>query len=91
MLKEADEFAIVDCGHGDSRCIQPPVWEHPLSSRLSIIRARHENANMRLKTFAVLRNRLRLDISRHADCFYAVLNITKAVMVEEPLFSVSLH
>lgn len=50
--------------------------------------SRHETVNGRLKRFQVLHMPLRHELQFHADCFYAVSNITQFVIdMEEPFFS----
>jgi len=85
---DTDEFVIADNGYHDERCITPPRENHPLRKRFSQIRARHETVNGRMKQFRVLRETFHHPLHRHADCFFAVLNITYLMLDEEPLFDI---
>jgi len=87
-LLDTEEFVIADNGYHDERCITPPHEHHPLRNRFAEIRARHETVNGRMKQFNILRARFHHPIHKHADCFYAVLNITSLMLDEEPLFRI---
>ena len=80
------EFVIGDAGYTDTRCLQPPGQSHADHFTFAKVRARHETANRRLKHFAILRNKFVHANHKHADCFYAVLNITVLMIDENPLF-----
>ena len=55
----------------------------------SIVRARHDVVNRRLKQFSVLRTTFRHSLSLHSYCFHAAANLTK-LMIEhsDPVFDV---
>lgn len=85
---EHDEFVIADGGYRDEKCLKRGSTDE-LSRKFSVIRARHETVNRRLKQFSVLSSRFRHPLSRHSVCFHAVCNLT-ALMIEheEPLFNI---
>ena len=71
-----DELAIADGGYRDSGCRKS--GENPAMTRLfSVIRARHEIMNRRMKHFNVLSHRFRHHRSLHSSCFHAVANLTQ--------------
>lgn len=83
------EKVVADGGYRDNCCEQLGGQSSTLSKVYSVVRARHETVNRRLKQFFVLGHRFRHDLSRHSACFHAVSNLTQ-LMIEngEPLFSV---
>ncbi len=90
QLEYADEFAVADDGHSDIRCVLPPGLGHPLHYKLSLIRARQENFNGRLKIFNVLTHTFRHKREKHLLCFSAVLNVTEVMVDLEPMSEVDL-
>ena len=49
----------------------------------SVVRARNENMNSRLKFFNCLTNRFRYSLDIHGRCFYAVANIVQLTLERE--------
>ena len=85
LLQNANEKAIADKGYRDSHCIIPGMSSN--ESFTSRIRARHESANGRLKSFHVLSHRFRHSLNLHSVCFFSVLNLTHLHFLEHPLFN----
>ena len=55
----------------------------------SLVRARHETVNRRLKQFRVLGSRYKRSLRKRAFCFHAVANLTQLMMENgEPLFEI---
>ena len=78
QMLEFGEKVIADAGYrGDNRVISPSGLNN-FSARLhSLIRARHETLNARLKIFNVLSHVFRHNIMKHSMCFHAVANIVQ--------------
>lgn len=56
--------------------------------KVSLLRARHETVNLRLKRFNILSSRFRHKLELHGICFHAVPQIVQTALVcDEPLFS----
>lgn len=68
------EVVICDGTYRDTNCLQKDVVDETFSER---VRARQESLFSRLKSFPVLNRRIRNDRSKHADCFFAVSNMTQ--------------
>ena len=84
-----EERAIADKGYTDDMALTPDTVFSPIQSHLhSMLRARHETVNKRLKQFAVLNCKFRHALSYHGTCFHAVSRITQLALCEEPLFDV---
>ena len=79
-LLEVDEFVIADSEYTDKCCIQPPGNELKNHCLLSVIRARHENLNTRIKQFGVFKHKFRHELSLHHYCFFGVLNIPQLML-----------
>ena len=86
MKEYFSELVIADAGYGGPRCIVPPPSSNSLSTKLGFLRARHEAINGRLKSFALLSTRFRRELNKHADCFYAVLNVICVTLEDSPIF-----
>ena len=82
---DENEYVIADGTYADEKCFQPPGRFHPAHKPLSLIRARHENLNSRLKVFNVLSTKFRHGLNRHRSCFMAVVNVTCLSLQIEPL------
>lgn len=80
------EFVIAGSGYSDTKCTQPTGRQHFEHALLAKIRAGHENANRRLKKFAILRHKFIHRLDGHEDYFYAVLYITELQFDDNPLF-----
>ena len=84
-----NEYVVADNGYRDEKCILPNDESFPNRRFHSVIRARHETANSRLKQFAVLTHTFRHNLKLHAQCFHAVANLTQLCLESQgPLFSV---
>lgn len=83
-----DEKVLADRGYGDAKC----VYEIPgRGARYSsLLRARHETLNGRLKNFAILRGCFRHPLERHVDCFYAIVNLCQlTICTGDKLFEIA--
>ena len=69
-LLKVDGFVLADSGYTDERCIQPPGSNQKSHRLLSLIRARHEYLNKRIKQFGLLNHKFRHDLSLHHYCFF---------------------
>lgn len=88
----SDESVIADCGYTDARCITKRSKSIPGHHKIhKLIRAMHETVNHRLKTFNVIRDIFRHDLSKHQHCFHAVAQLT-SIMIDttNPLFKIKL-
>ena len=85
LLAQSGEKAIADKGYLDPQCVQTVHYSSNLAYR---VRARHESINGRLKNFFVLSHTFRHPLSKHATCFFAVLNLTHLLLLEDPLFNI---
>lgn len=82
-----DEMVIADRGYRDDKCLTPNnVHVQYLLRRFSVLRARHETLNKRLKQFAILQRTYRHNIDMHHYVFFAVAHITQVCLDTEPLF-----
>lgn len=83
-----NEYVVADRGYTDNKCIGPDVSPCHFDVHRRT-RARHETVNERLKNFNVVHHVFRHDLSKHADCFHAVAQIT-AIMIDtiNPLFQI---
>ena len=80
---------VADGGYTDERCRKTGSTPE-LTEFFSLVRARHQTANRRLKQFLVLSNRFRHKLALHLFCFHAIVNITQLIIESgEPLFHVS--
>lgn len=73
-----DEYVVGDGGYSDNRCKRPTEEEDV--HFYSVVRARHETVNRRLKQFYCLGNRFRHNISLHSSCLHAVSNLTELMI-----------
>lgn len=82
-----NEKAMADKGYKDASCFILPT---PLNkSQHSVIMARHETVNKRLKQFEILNQRFRHQLEKHPMIVQAVVNITQLMLQNgHPLFSV---
>ena len=83
------ERVIADQGYRDNRCDYLPD-DLAFPDKLYFkCRARHENANKRIKQFNVAAYRFRHEKSLHGICFHAAANLAQ-LMIENgsPLFSI---
>ena len=87
---DKEEYVVADGTYSDEKCLQPTGRHHPAHQALTLIRARHENVNARLKIFNVLTSKFRHSIHRHRACFMAVVNVTCLSVELEPLFDIEL-
>ena len=87
-LLQESEYVLCDSGYSDTKCKRPSGRHDFLSSVHNSLRARHEAMNGRLKTFKVLTERFRHDISLHSICFFAVANVAQLGLLEQPLFEI---
>ena len=85
LLAQNGEKAIADKGYRDPLCVQTVRYPSNLACR---VRARHESINGRLKNFFVLSQTFRHPLNKHATCFFAVLNLTHLLLLEDPLFDI---
>ena len=86
-ILEDGEKIIADGGYRG----EPNIWHKGHCRRTAklegVVRARHENANGRLKNFGVLNQRFRHDLSLHGYCFHACANLVQLTLLHEsPLF-----
>ena len=86
------EKIIADGGYndGETHFITPSGVNNYCSRLQKLVRARHETLNARLKTYHVLSDRFRHPRSKHAMCFYAVVNIVHVAIIsgDSPLFAI---
>jgi len=85
----SNEKVIAGRGYRDEKCVYLPsdlMYEDRLYSS---VRARHENANRRIKQFNAITNKFRHNISLHHLCFFAAANLSQ-IMIENgaPLFQI---
>ena len=90
-LLDDGEKVIADSGYrGDHRIVTPNGINDSISRIRSILRARHETVNSRLKSFNVLSHRYRHNLRKHPLCFHAIANLIQVqIMVESPLFNIN--
>lgn len=83
------EKVIADRGYRDEKCVYLPNDLIYADNLYSSVRARHENANRRIKQFNIISNRFRHDLSLQHFCFFAAANLAQ-LMIENgsPLFSI---
>ena len=85
---EEGEKVIADGGYGgDSHFLTPTGVNDNFNNVMSVIRARHETVNGRLKSFNVLATTFRHSLGNHSQCFMAVANLVQvSLLTEAPLF-----
>lgn len=83
------ERVIADSGYGHVRCICPNNLNDANRRMHSIIRARHETVNERVKNFNSVRSVFRHSLDLHGAVFHAVVRLT-ALMIRtsDPLFQI---
>lgn len=74
------EQVLTDGGYKDESCVLKDNLVGITKRYHSLIRARHETLNKRLKEFKVLKHVYRHRLSKHVICFYAVANITQIAL-----------
>ena len=88
-LLDDDETLIADGGYKGEEKIWCKGHCKFLSRMESVVRARHETVNTRLKFFAVLKQKFRHDLHLHPMCFHAVANLVQLdIAHESPLFQI---
>ena len=87
-LLDEGEMLIADGGYGgDPHIFTPTGLNDGWSRCMSMIRARHETLNGKLKNFNVLNQPFRHDLDKHQSCFLAVANLVEiTIKAESPLF-----
>ena len=84
----SDEKVLADNIYRDERCARKGIFTGEDGRFVKTVLCRHETVNGRLKNFAVMSAVFRHSISKHSNCFWAVLNITQLIIQNEsPLFS----
>ena len=86
MALLSGERVTADKGYGDIKCASPNLLTADGRCKAAEIRARHETYNGRLKSWRVLSNTFRHNVSKHGLCFYAVANIVQLELDSKPLF-----
>ena len=89
------ETYIADRGYfaGDAPSLTPndPATDEQWNA-WSVLRARHETLNSRLKNFNILSRKYRHNLQRHGEVFWAVANVVQLdIQTESPLFDVLYH
>jgi hypothetical protein len=89
------EKMVVDGGYRDGFFrFEGPTGQLTLYKKMkSNARARHETVNSRIRRWRALTDIFRHNVgTRHAQVFYAILNITQLqILFEEPLFQVEYY
>jgi hypothetical protein len=89
------EKIVADGGYRDGfNRFESPTGERTLYEKMkSNARARHETVNSRIRRWRALTDIFRHNVgTRHAQVFYAILNITQLqILFEEPLFQVEYY
>lgn len=83
------EKVIADDGYPDPKCVKKSsMLTSEDKTRHERLRARHENANARIKEFNVTSNVFRHRRSLHADCFHSVAVIVQlSITYDRPLYA----
>ena len=82
----ANEKAVADRGYRDNKCITP-INLFGMNPQLhSLIRARHETLNGRLKNFKILHGVFRHSRGKHRKVVMSCANILQFKLEDEPLF-----
>lgn len=85
------EKVVADSGYSHDSCITPTTVRASEKEMHSLIRARHETVNSRLKFFSSVNCTFRHNVSLHASVFHAVANLTALnITTSDPLFSLNL-
>lgn len=76
------EKALADGGYSDGyQFFETPTGEHNANQKMKLeARSRHECVNRRFKTWGILQQTYRGDISMHELCFKSVANITQLII-----------
>src|SRR5687767_9700831 len=71
---DTDEYLLGDGGYNDRRnyTVTPTGINNYLEHMKSVVRARHETCNGRFKTWQILSNEFRHNISKHGPSFRAI-------------------
>ncbi len=89
---EVGERLIADRGYDDWGLLFVTQNSHAhLSEQISLILARHETVNGRLKKFNVLKLKYRHSIESHFACFYVIATVVQLNLQFEPLFHLNLN
>jgi hypothetical protein len=80
----AGEKFIADCGYRDGglHADTPTGFRTPGQRMKSLVRARHETINARIKNFRILSTKFRNDLSNHYMAFHAITNVLQ-IEIEE--------
>ena len=80
------EVVLADRGYSDERCVLVAPGKDSRTS--SLLRARHESLNCRIKSFKATSDVFRHSLSKHSSVFHAVSNICQISILEgSELFS----
>ena len=91
-ILEDGEKVIADGGYKGEEAIWAKGHCKDSTMVESVVRARHENVNSRLKFFNILTTRYRHDLDMHGRCFYAVANLVQLILKNEsPLFELEYY
>ena len=86
-LLVSNERVITDGGYGDERCVTPKNAPSEHKQTHGVIRARHKNANRRIKQFLAASAIFRHSIHLHHHCFFAAANLAQLMILNgDPLF-----
>ena len=84
-----NEKVCADNGYEDRKCFYKFLASGNDKGTIALILSRHETINSRLKSFSVLQNRFRHDLSLHVHCFHAVANLIQLkILVEKTVYSI---
>ena len=93
IKKFAREMAIADSGYRSLRhyFVTPSGYNNLLEREHAVIRARHETANGRFKTWNILKMTFRHDVRQHGFVFWAIANIVQIeISTTRPLFDIQI-
>ena len=88
-LIDEDEKVIADGGYrGDDRILHKTGEHNSYTARIrSVVRARHETINSRIKAYAIVSTKFRHNIGIHTQCFYSITNLVQLELkYESPAF-----
>lgn len=84
------EKVVADNGYLHDRCVTPISVSESGKRVHSLMRARHETCNARLKYFNVLNYTFRHSIAQHGVVFHAVTKLVAlSIKSDEPLFAIN--